>query len=128
MLQRFVLFQPSFTQRYNKYVRHNKSSSNGCKNYSFVGTCPALRLSNGRINYNRSPNNGKYRTYTRAFHYCNNGYALSSSSGVNSRFCNSAGHWSWGHITCERGNDYFHILIFLLFILQHIFINYLFFC
>ena len=64
-------------------------------------TCSALRLSNGRVSYNKSPVGGSYPLDTMASFSCNGGYSRSGSS---SRTCQTSGSWSSQTPRCNKSN------------------------
>ena len=67
---------------------------------SFIGTCSALGLSNGRVDYNTSAVNGRYPVDTSASFTCNSGYTRSGSS---SSICQNSGGWNEYEPTCNKG-------------------------
>ena len=69
----------------------------------FIGTCPALSLSNGRIEYNKPALWGRYHPGTRATAKCRFGYK--KYTGWEKRRCQSSGRWNGYLAKCRKRKE-----------------------
>ena len=80
----------------------------------FAVTCANIQISNGKVNSSNSLMNEQYPFNTTIAFSCHLGYTLDTNGSSPSITCFDTGHWSHSIPSCNVGNKYILITLFLL--------------